>query len=228
MSSMYETIMELPLFKGVSHDKISELIETTKFHFLKYGNGETIIESGETCTHLRFLVSGSIVRRTASINRKVVVSEIIDAPNVIGPERLFGIDTTYPFTVTAHGECGILQIDKADYINILQNDKLFIFNILNLLSRNHQKNIQAVLSLSSGSVAERLAFIVLSVTQRGSRELKVEFRQKDMCAMLGVQRTSLMNSLNTLAKQGVITFTTSEISVIDRELLLQVFQSSEN
>ena len=73
MSSMYETIMELPLFKGVSHDKISELIETTKFHFLKYGNGETIIESGETCTHLRFLVSGSIVRRTASINRKVVV-----------------------------------------------------------------------------------------------------------------------------------------------------------
>ena len=228
MSSMYETIMELPLFKGVSHDKISELIETTKFHFLKYGNGETSIESGETCTHLRFLVSGSILRRTANTNRKVVVSEIIDAPNVIGPERLFGIDTTYPFTVTAQGECGILQIDKADYINILQNDKLFIFNILNMLSRNHQKNIQAVLSLSSGSVAERLAFIVLSLTQRGSRELKVEFRQKDMCAMLGVQRTSLMNSLNTLAKQGVITFTTSEISVIDRELLLQVFQSSEN
>ena len=228
MSSMYETIMELPLFKGVSHDKISELIETTKFHFLKYGNGETIIESGETCTHLRFLVSGSIVRRTANTNRKVVVSEIIDAPDVIGPECLFGIDTTYPFTVTAQGECGILQIDKADYINILQNDKLFIFNILNMLSRNHQKNIQAVLSLSSGSVAERLAFIVLSLTQRGSRELKVEFRQKDMCAMLGVQRTSLMNSLNTLAKQGVITFTTSEISVIDRELLLQVFQSSEN
>lgn len=36
MDSMYEILMGLPLFKGVSHDKISEIVEKAKFHFLKY------------------------------------------------------------------------------------------------------------------------------------------------------------------------------------------------
>lgn len=36
MESMFEILMQLPLFQGVSRNKISELIEKTKFHFLKY------------------------------------------------------------------------------------------------------------------------------------------------------------------------------------------------
>ena len=34
MNSMYETLQTLPLFKGVSADKISEIIGKTRFHFL--------------------------------------------------------------------------------------------------------------------------------------------------------------------------------------------------
>ena len=47
MDSMYEFLMELPLFKGVGFDKISEIIGTTKFHFLKYLEGETIVSAGD-------------------------------------------------------------------------------------------------------------------------------------------------------------------------------------
>ena len=59
MDSMYEFLMELPLFKGVGFDKISEIIGTTKFHFLKYLEGETIVSAGDPCTHIRFVISGS-------------------------------------------------------------------------------------------------------------------------------------------------------------------------
>lgn len=227
MSSMYEIIMDLPLFKGISHDKISELIETTKFHFLKYQDGDTIVSAGDVCSHVRFIVSGSVRCEIASANRKVAVSEVLDAPNVIGPDYLFGMETCYPFTVSAVGECGILQIDKADYVNILQNDKLFIFNILNTLSRNSQKTIQGILSLSTGSVAERLAFIMVSLTQKGSRDIRMTFKQKDICAILGVQRTSFINSLNRLVDERVIEYTASEIKFLDREKLLYILKSSD-
>ena len=33
MSSMYEVLMDLPLFQGVSHTKISELIEKIRFNY---------------------------------------------------------------------------------------------------------------------------------------------------------------------------------------------------
>lgn len=35
MDSMYEILMGLPLFKGVSYTNISKVVESTKFHFLK-------------------------------------------------------------------------------------------------------------------------------------------------------------------------------------------------
>ena len=39
MDSMYEILMALPLFHGVSYAKLSEVIGSTKFHFLKYLDG---------------------------------------------------------------------------------------------------------------------------------------------------------------------------------------------
>ena len=47
MSSMYEVLMDLPLFQGVSHTKISELIEKIRFNFLKYLNNEKFISANE-------------------------------------------------------------------------------------------------------------------------------------------------------------------------------------
>ena len=47
MSSMYEVLMDLPLFQGVSHTKISELIEKIRFNFLKYLNNEKFISAND-------------------------------------------------------------------------------------------------------------------------------------------------------------------------------------
>ena len=36
MESMYDILLELPLFKGASYNRISEIVGKAKFHFLKY------------------------------------------------------------------------------------------------------------------------------------------------------------------------------------------------
>ena len=46
MDSMYDVLLQLPIFQGVSRNKISELIEKMKFHFLKYPDGEKIVTRG--------------------------------------------------------------------------------------------------------------------------------------------------------------------------------------
>ena len=43
MNSMFEILMDLPLFQGVSRDKLSELIEKTPFHFLKFADGDEVV-----------------------------------------------------------------------------------------------------------------------------------------------------------------------------------------
>ena len=224
---MYEKLMELPLLQGVSRDKLSELIEKTPFHFIKYTPGQQIVAINDECTHIKFIISGDVRIDIPSTNRRVMVSETLFGPNVIGADYLFGRNTFYPFNATAINECGILQIIKSDFINILMSDKVFLFNMLNIISRNSQKSTFGIMSLSSGSIAERLSFIITSLTQRGSKDITLTYKQKDLCSILGVQRSSLINSLAKMKEEGVIDYNLSEIKVLDRNILLEILHSEE-
>lgn len=84
------------------------------------------------------------------------------------------------------------------------------------------------MALSSGSIEERLAFIITSLTQRGSKNIKLIYKQKDLCCILGVQRSSLMSALDRLSKEGIVDYTLSEISVNSREELFKILHSDEN
>ena len=220
MDSMYKILMGLPIFQGVSHAKISELIEKIKFHFLKYTGGETIVDVDEPCTNLKFLISGSVRLETLNLNRRIKVLQTLNAPNIIGAEYLFGKRTSYPYSVKAHPVAGLMQVEKADFLKILKSDIVFLFNTLNYLSRNSQTPTEAVLSLTSGSVAERVAFWIGSLTYRGSSEIVVESKQKDMYTMLGIQRSAYINTLEELRDQGVLDFTSGAVYINDRDALL--------
>lgn len=47
MDSMFEILMGVPLFHGVTYQKMSEIIGKHRFHFLKYDDGQQIIGAGE-------------------------------------------------------------------------------------------------------------------------------------------------------------------------------------
>ena len=222
MESMYEILMGLPLFQGVSHSKISELIEKIKFHFLKYLNNGQIIDVNEPCNNLKFLISGKVQIEVTNRNKRIRVFETISAPNVIGVEYLFGRNTIYPYKVCSAPDAGIMQIEKADYLKIIKSDTVFLFNMLNYLSRNSQTPMEAVLSLTSGSIAERFAFWVTSLTYKDAADISICCKQKDMYTMLGVQRSSFMNMLGELKDLEILDFSSNEIKIINRKKLTDI------
>ena len=87
-TSMFEMLMDLPLFKGVSLSTISQVVGEAKFHFLKYPEGETIIREHEPCTHLTFVIAGSVRLTTVNANGRFAVSQTLRAPAVIAPAFL--------------------------------------------------------------------------------------------------------------------------------------------
>ena len=60
MNSIFDTLMSLPLLKGVSAERIRQVVASTPLHFLKYPEGDTIITPGSPSTHLNFIISGSV------------------------------------------------------------------------------------------------------------------------------------------------------------------------
>ncbi len=219
---MYTKLLQLPLFQGASCEQISQLIEKLPFHFIKYTDGQSIIVSGEASAHLKFVVSGKAKVIYTNRATGVQLSQEVLAPCVVGPDFLFGREPAYPFDVFAFGECGIMQLSKADYMKVVSSDQVFLFNILNYLSRNAQKPKLSLLHLPQGTVAERIAFMVSMLTGKDSSHISLSFKQKDLCVLLGVRRASLVDAMSRLQDNGIITYTNSEIKVIDRDALVSL------
>lgn len=225
MENMYEVLISLPLFAGVSYERMLEVVGSTKFHFLKYMPGEVFIRPGEPCTHLKFIISGSARLSIANSDERFVVSQTLEAPNVIAPDYIFGRSTVYPCTATAITRTGILQIAKADYLKILNSDSIFLFNFLNNLSMNAQKAVDGVLSVAAGSLEERIAFWIIALTQPGSVDVVMSCRQRDLYSVFGVQRASFIKALDGMKDRGLIDYTSTEIRVNDRRELINVLFS---
>ena len=213
--------MQLPLFQGVSTDKITSLVEKLPFHFLKFRNGEQILAAGDPCTHLKFIVSGRVRVSVPFDHLRVTLSQTLASPHVLAAEYLFGRETVYPFSAVADGPCGILQLIKGDYIRMVNSDKVFLFNILNYLSSGSQRGISSVLSVKDGSVVERLATLVDGLTVPGATDIVLNYKQKDLCTLLGTQRTTLVVTLDRLQEQDILEYDSNELRLLDLRGLLE-------
>ena len=222
MDNMFDKLLHLPLFQGVSHERLSETVEKVPFHFLKFKRGEKIIDRGDQCTHVRFIISGKVKLTYESRMLKFSISHELTGPEVIAPDYLFGLDTSYPFTLRAVEECGILQVSKNDYVAMLQTDKVFLYNILNYLSRNSQSFKTQMLNAEQLTVTERLVMLVSAFTSQKANNIVLEYRQRDLCRILGARRPALITTLDELSGKGLIEVpSNSSIVVVDRQQLLK-------
>lgn len=221
MDNMFDKLLHLPLFQGVSRERLSEIIEKVPFHFLKFKRGEKIFDRGDDSTHVRFIISGSVRMTFESRVLKFKISHQLSAPEVIAPDYLFGLDTSYPFTLRAVDDCGILQVTKNDYMSMLQSDKVFLFNILNYLSRNSQMLKSQLINLNQALVTERFILLVSAFTSQKSTNIELSFRQKDLCRLLGARRPALFSTIDELTQSALIEMpSNSTIIVKDRRRLL--------
>ena len=224
MSSMFELLMNLPLFRGVSRSRIAEVVGSAKFHFLKYPKGETVVRAGEECTHLAFVISGSVRSEISNSSKRFSVSQTLKAPSAIAPDFLFGRTTRYPGTVVALTDCSILKITKVDYIRILNADQVFMFNFLNTLSVNAQKALDGILALTSGGLDERIAFWIIALTQPGSEDIELTCKTRDLCNLFSVQRNVFDAACHEMEQRNLIRYSPRKIEIVDRREMLSLLE----
>ena len=218
-ASMYENLMTLPLFNGVSYTRISEIVGSTKLAFLKYLPGQDMISAGEPCTNMKFVLNGKVRMTITNETDRVRVSQTLTAPAVISPDFLFGRNTLYPASAVAIDTVSVMQIEKNDLVPLLQSDEIFLYNYLNILSTNAQKAVDGVLAITSGSLEERVAFWIIALTQTDSDDIVLAAKQRDLYSLFGVQRSSFLSTLDSMRERGLLDYTPTEIRVRSRKAL---------
>lgn len=225
--SIFSTLIELPLFRGVTREKMFEVVGKAKSHFLKYKQGTEFISPGEPCNHLKFLLHGMVRITFSNRDGSFSVSQTLANPDVIAPEYLFGMATDFPCNVVALTPTSVLQISKPDYLSILNTDSVFMLNYLNLLAMNSQKNVDGIMSLSDGRIEKRVAFWIIALSKPSSRDIVLEAGKRDFSAIFGVEHARIVEALDKMKQRGLIDYTADKINVHDRRGVLKMLHDRE-
>lgn len=178
--------------------RLEEIVGRMKLHFFKGVPSEVLVNSGEPCESLLFVLSGSVRLVTENAEGSFVVEQTLDAPQVIAPDSLFGRSTTYPCSVTALGHVGLMEISKEDYRRMLALDPVFLFNYLNTVCAGAQRAQSGLVAIAGGSAAERLAYWVTTLSQPGATDIVIRSCGRDLHQTLGVTAAALRSAVEKL------------------------------
>lgn len=220
MSTMYEMIMDLPLFKGVGKDHVSSFLEKTNVNFVNYEAGDLIVSKGEDVNMVRFVIAGD-VRIIHELNGcGIRVEELSHKGRVLGVDRLYGMATGYSCDVYAHSRTSIMEFSKEQYLRLLRTDNIYLLNFFNYLSRRAQRPVEAVETYTSGSIRSKLSLLLSILTDSESEGLVISATPEDLSAYLAVDKVEVESWINDAQRDGVVKYEDGEMKIVSRESFL--------
>lgn len=202
--TMYETLLQLPLFQGMSKAELSEILERVKFHFQKFDAGDTLFSQGDICDKIVFMLNGEIEAETVAPYGNFSFSEKHSQPMIIELHSLFGIAPKYKATYTTLSSTALLTIDKQYMYKVLDKYEVFRMNLHNLLCNRTELLHNKIWSIKPENLEGRLIHFIKSLctTMQGDKTLRI--KMEDLASLLDDTRLNVSNVLNKWRAEGLI------------------------
>ena len=217
---LYDQLLQFPLFQGMSRDNLARVAGHTKFGFLKYTAGQTIITEDDQCRGLFFLLSGRLQVETHSDDRSYRVVEELQAPFLLQPEAIFGYNQRFTHGFKALSECGFITLSKDEVMRLSEEFLVFRLNLLGMYATLSQKLLRQPWRHRPETLSAR---IIRFLTQHciypaGPKTFYILMTQ--LADELGDSRLDISRALNQLQRDGLLQLRRGRIEVTQMELLL--------
>lgn len=217
--TIYDTLLGLPLFQGLSKTEFEEVLEKVRFEFRTIIKGQTFIKAGMPCSKFVFILNGSVLSSRTTQNGTLTFSETIDTPFLIEPHSLFGIQPAFTRQYTAKENSSLLIIDKQYLYSELYKYEICRMNLMNILSGRIQNLENQIWDKRETRMEERLATIVCSFSDIPSGPKEIRVRMEDLSRILGETRLSVSKLLNSMAHEGKIVLKRGGFTILALENL---------
>ena len=135
---MFDTLLQLPLFQGLAQEDFTNILGKVKLHFVRHKAGVCIIKAGEVCNRLVFVLKGEVEAFTTKADIPYGVTEFFQAPYLLEPQSMFGMNTSFVTNYTASAETDTVSISKSFVLNELFKYEIFRLNYMNIISNRAQ------------------------------------------------------------------------------------------
>lgn len=219
--TMYDTLLQLPLFQGLCKNDFTDIIGKVKLHFRKYDADETILRQGDSCTHLVFLLKGEIIAQSEDKEGSYTLSESFDSPLVIEPYSLFGMHTYYTATYKTRTEAHLVTIDKTFVLNELNKYDIFRLNYLNILSNRAQVAYEKLWNSHIGDTKVKITNFLMLRSMKPEGEKMLHIKMDDLARLIDDTRINVSKVLNEMQEKGLVQLSRKEIFITALEKLIE-------
>ena len=210
---MYENLLSLPYFQGMSKDDITTILDKVVFEFIKYNDGEIICHRDDDCNEFQILTQGTLQAISEAQDNSYKISEEINSPFAIEPYSLFGYNTRYNREYIAKGTCTVLCIKKTFLFSELIKQQIFMINLMNLISHKSEKIRDIIWNEPPRSIAGRIVeFISLRCEQQQGRKV-ISIKMERLAEILYETRLNISKALNEMQNAGLLELHRKEIII---------------
>lgn len=198
MQLNHKELAGIPIFLGLSEKDLTEISRTTRFNLRHHKKGGTIVEEGDACTSLVSVIDGWVETDTYSDNRAYHLEELVQATQILEPDKLFGLSLHYHSRCRAYTTCESVSISKEELTQIFERYMIVRLNYLNLICRRTQLLERQPWQPKNTELTDRIAtFIKQRSTYPTGRKI-LHIKMAQLASELNVSRLDVSNALSAM------------------------------
>ena len=217
---IFDQLLQFPLFQGMSRDDLEIIAGHIRFGFVKIPAGRPVVEVGDACQQLYFLINGSLKVETSSEDYGYTVTEHFSAPYVIQQEAVFGYYQRYTHNYTTISDANFLTIEKEELLRLLEDFLVFRLNLVNFFATQSQKHSRLLWQRSPQDLRGRVVRFLTSHCLYPAGQKTFSILMEQLALELNDSRLNVSRVLNQLQRDGLVELHRGKIVVPQLERLL--------
>lgn len=210
---MYSILAKCPLFRGLTEDKIKEIIDGRgDYTVTDYNDGDYIARQDTAYSGLMIIIKGKVHGKMTYASGKTVNVDVLEAPQLIAPAFLFGGYNKLPIDVIADGPTTIMTLHRGYIFELMQANVLILSNFIDIISNRANVWSKKIFFLSFSSLKEKVVTYLLGHTSEQVPVMVVP-DITEIAEYFDATRSSVITVLKELDKKHVIRFSDGENSV---------------
>lgn len=189
-----------------------------------YQIGDVIYTEGSNSNLVYLILSGAVKTNKSDGSGKELITAIYNANDFFG---LSGFTKNIPYQefATALEDTRTIGIPKDELRRVLEENHLLAMELIQLLSEDLLDAKEQLLNMAYGSVRKKTASTLYKFADKlqKDQEGRIHILRSDLANIAGMATETLIRTLSSFKKEGLIRIEDRNIQILDLERLRKIF-----
>ena len=218
LTQKYELLTKLPLLQGISGKELAHMESVIGMEVNEVPPmSRPLIRQNDPCTHLIFLTTGKMIRYYTSDDGLFTTKTILQAPAILEPHNLFGLNCRFRCSYTPLQDVSIITVRKRDVMQHLMKADIFRINYFNLLSAIIHKKEAQQQPQQNLTISMKIKGFMQRLFADCNGQAEIAIKMTDLANYIGETRLNTSRALNQLEEENIIELKRSMIVIPEVE-----------